>query len=304
MARYIGKRFFISLITILVLVSVTFFLIKLLPGDPFMNDKVAPEIRQRQLAYYGLDKPVAVQYIKYLGNLMKGDLGTSLKYVGRQVTTVIGETFPASLTLGLIAVFFSQIIGMVFGILSAQFNGKWPDYVLMLVAVFGVAVPSMVLGPLIRYFFGVRLHWLPVTGWGSPTQIIMPAFVMGLGNLAGTTRRMRASMLGVTTQDYVKTARSKGLTATEVIWRHELKNSMIPIVTSLGATIANMIMGSFVVEQIFVIPGLGKHFVNAVTTLDYPLVMGTTIFYGTFLVFITFFVDLVYGVVDPRIRLS
>ena len=256
------------------------------------------------MEYYGLDKPVVIQYITYLKNLIQGDLGTSLKYIGRKVTDVIGESFPTSAVLGLIAIAFSQLCGLTFGILSAQFKNRWPDYLLMLIAIAGVALPSMVIGPLLRYAFGVRLQILPVSGWGSWQQVVLPAFVLSLSNLASTTRNMRASMLGVTTQDYIRTARSKGLPPGKIIMRHEFKNSMIPIVTNLGPTIATMIMGSFVVEQIFVIPGLGKHFVNAVNTLDYPLVMGITIFYGAFLVTMSLLVDIVYGLVDPRIRLS
>lgn len=304
MSRYIVKRIVIALLTLFVLATVTFFLVKLLPGNPFLNDKVPPEIQQRQMEYYGLDKPVFIQYVGYLKNLLQGDLGTSLKYLGRRVTAVIGESFPTSAVLGLIAIAFSQLCGLTFGILSAQFKNRWPDYLLMLIAIAGVALPSMVIGPLLRYVFGVRLQILPVSGWGSWQQVILPAFVLSLSNLASTTRNMRASMLGVTTQDYIKTARSKGLPPRKIIMRHEFKNSMIPIVTNLGPTIATMIMGSFVVEQIFVIPGLGKHFVNAVNTLDYPLVMGITIFYGAFLVAMSLLVDIVYGLVDPRIRLN
>ena len=304
MSRYIARRAVIALLTLFVLATATFFLVKLLPGNPFLNDKVPPEIQQKQMEYYGLDKPVVIQYITYLKNLIQGDLGTSLKYIGRKVTDVIGESFPTSAVLGLIAIAFSQLCGLTFGILSAQFKNRWPDYLLMLIAIAGVALPSMVIGPLLRYAFGVRLQILPVSGWGSWQQVVLPAFVLSLSNLASTTRNMRASMLGVTTQDYIRTASSKGLPPGKIIMRHEFKNSMIPIVTNLGPTIATMIMGSFVVEQIFVIPGLGKHFVNAVNTLDYPLVMGITIFYGAFLVTMSLLVDIVYGLVDPRIRLS
>lgn len=304
MPRYIAKRLLISLITVFFLATITFFLMKLLPGNPFMNEKVPPEIQERQLAYYGLDKPAFQQYLIYISNLLRGDLGTSLKYVGREVTAVIAELFPVSAKLGLISLFFAYLIGMTFGVLCAQFKNRWPDYILMVAAVLGVAMPSMVIGPLLRYWLGVRLRLLPVTGWGTWQQIIMPAFVLGMGTVASTTRSLRASMLGVTTQDYVKTARAKGLHPAKIVWRHELKNSMVPIVTGMGATIAGVTMGSFVVEQIFVIPGLGKHFVSSVNTLDYPMIMGLTIFFGSFLVLMNFLVDLVYGLVDPRIQVA
>ena len=195
-------------------------------------------------------------------------------------------------------------MGILFGILCAQFRNKWPDYVLMVFAILGIALPSMVLGPLLRYLFAVKLKLLPVGGWGTIQQIIMPAFVLGLGTIAGNTRSMRACMLAVTTQDYVKTARAKGMSPVRVVLKHELKNSLVPMLANLGPMIAGVLMGSFVVEQIFVVPGLGKHFVNAVSTLDYPLIMGLTIFYGTFLVVMNLLVDILYGLVDPRIRVN
>ena len=304
MAKYIIKRLFISLLTIFVLVTATFFLMKLIPGNPFMNDKVPEEIQRQQLAYYGLDKPVIEQYFIYMGNLLRGDFGTSLKYVGRRVTDVITELFPVSAKIGLVSLFFAYIIGLAFGVICAQFKNRWPDYLLTLFAIAGVALPSMVVGPLLRYYLGVKLMILPVAGWGTWQQMVMPAGVMAIGTIAGCTRSMRASMLGVTTQDYVKTARAKGLHPVKVVMKHQFKNSMVPIVTGMGATIAATLMGSFVVEQIFVIPGLGKHFVNSVNTLDYPMIMGLTIFFGSFLVMMNFLVDLVYGLIDPRIRLN
>jgi len=303
MAKYILKRLFISLITIFVLVTATFFLMKLLPGDPFMNDKVPEEIQQKQLAYYGLDKPVFEQYLIYMGNLLKGDFGTSMKYVGREVTDVIQELFPVSAKIGLVSLFFAYVIGLAFGVICAQFKNRLPDYLLMLFAIAGVALPSMVIGPLMRYYVGVELKLLPVTGWGTWQHMVMPAACMAIGTIAGCTRSMRASMLGITTQDYIKTARAKGLHPVAVVMKHQFKNSMLPIVTGMGGTIAGTLMGSFVVEQIFVIPGLGKHFVNAVNTLDYPMIMGLTIFFGSFLVLMNFLVDLIYGLIDPRIRL-
>lgn len=304
MAKYVLKRIIIAVMTVFVLATATFFLSKLLPGDPFMNEKIPQSVQEKQRAYYGLDKPVAQQYFIYMGNLLRGDLGTSIKYVGRSVTDIIGEFFPVSAKLGLISMVFAELVGMLFGVLCAQFRNRWPDYVLMVFAILGIALPSMVIGPLLRYVLAVKLRWLPVGGWGSLKQLIMPAFVLGLGTIAGNTRSMRACMLAVTTQDYVKTARAKGMHPVRVVLKHELKNSLVPMITGLGPSIAGVLMGSFVVEQIFVVPGLGKHFVNAVSTLDYPLIMGLTIFYGSFLVVMNLLVDILYGVVDPRIRVS
>ncbi len=304
MARYIIKRLFISLITIFVLVTATFFLMKLLPGDPFMSDTVPEEIQARQRAYYGLDKPVITQYFIYLGNLLRGDFGTSLKYVGRSVSDVIKDLFPVSAEIGMVSLVVAYVLGLGFGVLCAQFKNRWPDYLLTLLAIAGVALPSMVVGPLLRYYVGVKWHLLPPAGWGTVEQMIMPAAVMSISTIAGCTRSMRASMLGVTTQDYIKTARAKGLHPAQVVMKHEFKNSMVPIVTGMGGAIAGTLMGSFVVEKMFVIPGLGEHFVNSVNTLDYPMVMGLTIFFGSFLVLMNFLVDLLYGVIDPRIRVS
>jgi len=304
MFGYIWRKFLTAVATVLVLATLTFFLTKLLPGNPFLSETVPEVVQQKQREFYGLDKPVSVQYFIYMGNLLKGDLGFSLKKTGKSIVSIIGETFPVSAKLGLLAFVFSQLIGILFGILCAQFKNRWPDYLLMVVAILGIALPAMVLGPLMRYFLGVKLRLLPVTGWGSPSQMIMPAFVLGMGPIAVMTRNMRASMLGVTTQDYIKTARSKGLSPSRVVMKHEFKNSLVPIITNMGIQIASIMTGSFVVESIFLIPGLGKYFVDSITTLDYSLIMGLTIFYGAFLVVMNLIVDILYGVIDPRIRLS
>lgn len=304
MRKFIGKRIAIAVVTVFVLATLTFFLMKLIPGDPFLSEDVSPYVQELQREYYGLDQPVYKQYFIYMNNLLHGDLGVSLTKTGRSVTSIIMETFPVSAKLGLISLIFAELIGICFGIICAQFKNKWPDYLLMIVAIVGVALPSMVLGPILRYALGVKLKILPVTGWGTFAQIIMPAIVLGMGTIAGRTRSMRASMLSVTTQDYVKTARAKGLNAYEVVMHHEFKNSLVPILTNMGVQIASILMGSFVVEQIFLIPGLGKYFVDSISSLDYPVIMGTTIFFGTFLVVLNLIVDILYGLVDPRIRVQ
>ncbi|MCI7812398.1 MAG: ABC transporter permease [Lachnospiraceae bacterium] len=304
MLKYVGQKILIAVATVFVLATATFFLMQLIPGDPFANDKVPVAVQEKQRAYYGLDKPLGEQYVIYMKNLLKGDLGYSIKKTGRTVVDIIKEAFPVSAKLGLFSLLFSEAIGILFGILCAQFRGKWPDYLLMLVAILGIAMPSMVLGPIVRYVFGVKLHWLPVSGWGSFSQMIMPAFVLGLGTVAGNTRSMRASMLATTTQDYVKTAKAKGLPPWKVVLRHQLKNSLVPIIPNLGVQIASVLMGSFVVESMFLIGGLGRYFVDSITNLDYPLIMGLTIFYGTFLVVMNLLVDILYGLIDPRIRVK
>ena len=299
MLKYIGKKVLIAIITVFVLATATFFLMKLIPGDPFLNDKLPVSVQDKQRAFYGFDKPVPEQYMTYMKNLIHGDLGYSIKKTGRTVVDIIKETFPISAKLGLISLVFAEAVGILFGILCAQFRGKWPDYLLMIVAVLGIA-----LGPILRMLLGVKLGILPVTGWGKPNQIIMPALVLGLGTVAGNTRGMRASMLAITTQDYVKTARAKGLSPARVVLKHEFKNSLVPIIPNLGVQIASVMMGSFVVESMFLIPGLGRYFVDSITNLDYPLIMGLTVFYGTFLVTMNLLVDVLYGLIDPRIRVK
>lgn len=302
MAKYILKRIIIAVATVFVLATLTFFLMKLIPGDPFLNEKVPESVQQLQREYYGLDKPVTEQYVTYMKNLLHGDLGTSLRKTGKSVVSIIAETFPVSAKLGLFSLFFAECIGILFGVLCAQYRNRWPDYLLMLVAIIGIGLPCMVIGPLIRFFFGVKLGVLPVSGWGTLQQMIMPAFALGLSTIASNTRNMRASMLSVTTQDYIKTAKAKGIHPVHIVWKHEVKNAMVPIVTGMGVSIASILMGSFVVESIFLIPGLGKYFVDSITTMDYPMVMGVTIFYGTLLVTLNMLVDVVYGFIDPRIR--
>lgn len=304
MLKYTLSRIVIALLTLFVLITATFFLVKLLPGDPFLNEKVPVEIQERQREYYGLNKPVVEQYFIYLGNLLRGDLGYSLKTMGRSVVDIIKDFFPVSAKLGLISMVVFDTLGILCGIICAQNRGKWPDYILLVFAVVCVALPSMVVGPLMRYILGAQLQLLPVAGWGSFPQIIMPSVILGLGAVAGYTRSMRASMLTVMSEDYIKTARAKGISPARVILKHELKNSFVPIMSSLGVGVASILTGTFVVEDMFLIPGLGKHFTNSILSLDYPLVMGLTIFYGAFLIVMNLLVDVLYGIVDPRIRTS
>jgi len=304
MLKYSLRRMFYSLLTIFVLVTATFFLMKLMPGDPFQNDDLPVEVQMRQKAYYGLDKPVIVQYLSYMKNLLRGDMGTSLKNYGREVTSYIKEGFPVSATLGLAAFFVSQLVAWPLAILVSQFRNKAPDYIVVMLAVAGIALPTMVIGPILRYVLGVKLKVLPVTGWGDWKHFVMPIMVMLFESVGMSVRSQRANMLNVSTQDYMKTARAKGMHPFKVIMKHQVRNASVPWVTGIPARIASLMMGSFVIENIFVIPGMGKHLVTAINSLDYPVIMGMTVFYGTFLVFMNFLSDLLYGVVDPRIRIA
>jgi len=302
--RYIVRRLLVSLITIWILATLTFFLVRILPGDPFTSEKITPEIKANMMKYYGLDKPLPVQYATYMGNLLKGDMGYSLRYKNREVNNIIADAFPASAELGIRSLIFSVSVGLVLGIIAALNHNKGWDYASMVIAVIGVSVPSFVVGALIQYLFGIKWKILPVAQWKSFAHTIMPTFSLGLGTLALIARLMRTSMLEVVGQDYIKTAKAKGLSPAQVTVKHQIRNAILPVVTVLGPLVAALLTGTFVVEQIFAIPGLGRHYVLSIQNLDYTMVMGLTIFFGAFLVAMNFLVDIAYGLVDPRIRVG
>ncbi|TYP56183.1 ABC transporter permease [Thermosediminibacter litoriperuensis] len=304
MGRYILNRLFVSLITAWVLVTLVFFLIRLLPGDPFLSEKVTPEIKANMMKYYGLDKPIHIQYATFLGNLLKGDFGYSLRYKNRTVNEVINQAFPYSADLGIRAVIFAAIAGVTLGIIAALNRNRSWDYLSMFIAIVGVSVPSFVIGPLLQYVFATKLKLLPVSQWKGFAYTIMPTFALSLHSLALMARLMRASMLDVVNQDYIKTAKAKGLSPFQIIWKHQIRNAILPVVTVLGPVTATLLTGTFVVEQIFAIPGLGKFYILGIQNLDYSLVLGMTTFYGLFLIAANFVVDIIYGLVDPRIRLA
>ncbi|AEE96714.1 ABC transporter permease [Mahella australiensis] len=305
MTRYILKRLGYSLITLWVIVTLTFILMHLLPGKPFTGAKpIPPAIEENLNRRYGLDQPLHVQYAKYVGNLLKGDLGMSMFQQNRSVNSIIADGFPVSASLGIRALIFALTAGLLLGIVASINHGKTWDYFTMFVAVLGVSVPSFIIGGIIQYIFGVKpFRILPVAGWNGFKYTIMPSFALGLGTLAVMARMMRASMLDVLNQDYIKTAKAKGLPRKTIIWRHAIRNAILPVVTILGPLVASITTGTFVVENIFGIPGLGKHFVNSVNQNDYTLIMGLTLFYAILLIGMNFIVDIAYGFIDPRIRL-
>jgi len=302
--RYILKRLIVSMITIWILTTIVFFLIRVLPGDPFTSDKITPAIRENMMKYYGLDKPLHVQYVKYIKNLLQGDMGYSLKYKNRTVNQVIANAFPNSADLGIRSLLFAVPVGLILGVVSALNHNKAWDYGSMIIAVFGVSVPSFIVGGLLQYIFAVRLKLLPVAQWKGFEYTILPSLALGLGTLAKVARLMRASMLEVTGQDYILTAEAKGLPMAKIVWKHQIRNAILPVVTVLGPIVAALITGTFVIEQIFAIPGLGKHYTNGIQNLDYTLVLGLTVFYGSFVILMNFIVDIVYGLIDPRIRVT
>lgn len=305
MKKYIIKRLIISIVTIWALATVSFFLLRSLPGNPFATSSLmAPEIQKKMMAYYGLDKPLFEQYMTYMSNLIRGDMGVSIKYTNREVTKIISDTFPISADLGLRALAIGYPVGLFLGVLSARKRGQALDYACVIIAVIGLSIPSFVFGSLLQWLFGVKLGILPLAQWKSFAHTIMPTIAIAIGIIATVTRTMRASMLEVESADYIKTARAKGLSARKIVTRHELRNAMVPIITGLGPAVAFTLMGSFIIEQLFAIPGIGKYFVESVQSLDYTTVMGLTIFFGIFLVTANFIVDILYGMIDPRIHVT
>lgn len=305
MARYITTKFLYTLLSLFILITATFFLMKAIPGDPFMSEKEVPApIRARLEAQYGLDKPEIVQYVNYLGNILQGDLGISMKKLNQEVSHIIGQTFGVSLRLGLIAVVVSTIIGVALGLLAALYHRKMIDSVVMVLAVLGIAVPSFVLASLIQYLFGLKLHWFPITGLKDVLGYVLPVAALSAQPIAFIARLTRSSMLEVLNADYIKTAKAKGLKWPAILWKHVIRNGILPVVTYVGPMTANVITGSVVIERIFGIGGIGKVYVDSITNRDYTMIMGITLFYGIILMFARFVTDIVYVLVDPRIKLT
>ncbi len=310
MLRYTVKRCLQGVITVFFIATATFFAMHAVPGDPLTQDKAVPEkIRANLEAKYGLDKPLFTQYGIYLRNLASGDFGVSFTQENRRVNDIIREHFPVSATLGVLAVAFAGLGGVLWGALTALYRNRLPDVLIMLLVILGISVPSFVFAALGQFALVslndlVGFSLLPVAGWGSVAHMLIPSLVLGLGTTAYLTRLMRSSMLEIVNSDFVRTARSKGLPATRIFTHHQLRNAILPVITVLGPAIAAITTGGFVVEMVFAIPGLGRYFVQAVQQLDYTVIMGTTVFYGGFLVFMVILVDLLYGVIDPRVRLE
>lgn len=304
MGKYIVKRIVMSIITVWVITTLTFFLMHAVPGNPFAKEGKMPEAVYNNLqAKYGLDKPLPEQYLIYLKNLLKGDFGDSMKSDVETVNQMIARGFPVSAYLGMEALLIAIIIGPALGAFAALYQNKFPDYLSMIIAIIGISVPSFIMGTILIQFVAKNISWLPIGGWGSFKHTILPAFAMSLMPLAYTARLMRSSMLEVLGQDYIKTAQSKGISKSVVILKHAVRNAILPIVSVLGTLVSNLLVGSFVIEKIFGIPGLGSSFVKSISNRDYTLIMGTTIFYSIILIVALFVVDLSYMLIDPRIRL-
>ncbi|WP_040226989.1 oligopeptide ABC transporter permease [Bhargavaea cecembensis] len=304
MKKYIFSRFGYMLFTFLLIATFTFFLMHTLPGSPFNDERLSAAQKALMAKRYGLDEPLAVQYFKYLGNLLAGDLGVSFQFDGRSVTSIIGERIGVSAVLGAQSLIAGTLLGLLLGIVAALKHNTFLDYGSMIIAVLGLSIPNFVFAGLLQYWVGVRLQWLPVAFWEGFEYSILPTIALAAFVVATIARFMRNEMLDVLGNDYIVTARAKGIRESLLIIRHALRNAMIPIVTILGPLAVSLMTGTLVVEQIFSIPGLGEQFVKSILTNDYPVIMGVTLFYSFFFILIVFVVDILYVLIDPRIRLT
>lgn len=304
MWRFIGVRFLQSIPVLLVVITVTFFLVRLAPGGPFSSEKaVIPEVKAALEAQYRLNLPMFEQYTAYLGDLAHGDLGPSFKYPGRSVNELIAAGFPVTAELGFYALLVAISIGGIAGVIAALRPNTAQDYIPMSVAMIGICVPSLLMGPILILIFGIYLEWLPVSGWGDiPGDKILPAITLGSTYAAYIARLGRAGMLEVMSQDYIRTARAKGLPEWQVVLRHGLRGGMIPVVAFLGPAFAGLLSGSFVVETIFQIPGLGRFYVQAAFNRDYTMILGATVFLATLIVVFNLLSDILAAWMNPRLR--
>jgi oligopeptide transport system permease protein len=305
MPKYILKRIVSSIITLWVVVTATFILAHVIPGGPFDREKVLPpEILKNITERYNLDKSLLWQYQDYLGDLVKLDLGPSFQQRGTSVNDIINRGFPVSARLGAVAVSISLVFGIILGIISAYKQGKWQDNLAMFISTLGVTIPSFVIATLLIYFLGEKLRWFPVFGLSSPKHYILPAMALAGFSMAFISRLIRSSLLDVIRQDYIRAARARGLSETSIVFVHSLRNAILPVITYIGPLVAAILTGSFVVERIFTIPGLGRSFVDSISNRDYTLVLGVTVFYSFLLIVCNLLVDILYAFVDPRINIE
>ncbi len=305
MVKYTIQRVVYMIITLLLIATATFFLMKLLPGSPLTNqERLSPEQQQIILDKYGLNDPLPVQYVNYMTNLMQGDLGLSFQYDNRPVTAIIGDRIGPSAQLGFQAMVLGTIVGILLGIVAALKHNTWADYGATVLAVLGISIPSFVFAALLQYVVGVKLEWLPVALWGEFKHTILPTLALTVSVVATVARYMRTEMIEVLGSDYILLAKAKGISQTATVFKHAVRNAMIPIITIMGPMTVSVMTGSLVVERIFAVPGLGEQFVLSINTNDYTVIMGTTLFFSVLFIGVIFLVDILYGVIDPRIRLA
>ncbi|MFC6205902.1 MULTISPECIES: oligopeptide ABC transporter permease [Levilactobacillus] len=305
MAKYLAKRIFYLVLTLFIVITVTFFLMKLLPGTPLTNQA---KLSKSQIALiyeqYGLNKPVWQQYLLYLAGAVRGNFGTSFQFSDQPVSYLLSSRIGPSLQIGLQAMIFGVIIGIIVGSFGAMKQNTWVDTSATFVSILGISIPSFVLAVLLQYYLGLKLGWFPIAEWGGFIYTVLPTLALGATPLAESARFVRTEMVDVLSSDYIELAKAKGLSRTGVIYHHALRNSLIPLITIVGPLAVNIMTGSMVVENIFSIPGIGEQFVKSVLTNDYPTIMGLTIIYSFMLCVVLLFTDILYGIVDPRIRIT
>ncbi|WP_367296331.1 oligopeptide ABC transporter permease [Levilactobacillus yonginensis] len=305
MAKYLAKRIFYLVLTLFIVITVTFFLMKLLPGTPLTNQA---KLSKSQIALiyeqYGLDKPVWQQYLLYLAGAVRGNFGTSFQFSDQPVSYLLSSRIGPSLQIGLQAMIFGVVIGIIVGSFGAMKQNTWVDTSATFVSILGISIPSFVLAVLLQYYLGLKLGWFPIAEWGGFIYTVLPTLALGATPLAESARFVRTEMVDVLSSDYIELAKAKGLSRTGVIYHHALRNSLIPLITIVGPLAVNIMTGSMVVENIFSIPGIGEQFVKSVLTNDYPTIMGLTIIYSFMLCVVLLFTDILYGIVDPRIRIT
>lgn len=303
MLRFVARRLLQIVPVLFVIITATFFMVRFVPGGPFTSEKaVPPEILKNLEAHYGLDQPLWRQYVNYLGRVARGDLGPSFKYANRSVNEIIAQKLPVSLELGGWAMLVALGLGLPLGIFAAARHNSWLDHVCSVTGMIGICVPTFVLGPLLALLFGIYLQWLNVSGWDHATDRILPGVTLGFVYAAYVMRLTRGGMLEVLNQDFIRTARAKGASEARIIFRHALRGGLLPVVSFLGPAVAGILTGSFVIETIFQVPGLGRQFVNSAFSRDYTLVLGTVILYATLLIVMNLIVNVVQVWLNPRLK--
>nr|WP_156647107.1 ABC transporter permease [Lentibacillus sp. JNUCC-1] len=303
---YLLKRIGFIVLSLFIIVTITFFLMKAAPGGPFAseNNDLPPEVKEQLYESYGLNDPIHIQYFKYLKRVITWDLGPSYKYTGRDVTSIINDSFPYSFVLGIEAILLAVALGTFLGAIAALKHRKFGDHSTMVFAVLGISIPNFLLATLLQYVLSIKLQALPIAKFDSFWHTILPAMALAATPLAFIARLMRSSMLEVLNADHISTAKAKGLTRRAVVYKHTVRNAVLPVVSYIGPLVASVLTGSFVIEKIFAIPGLGNEFVDSVTNRDYTVIMGTTVFFSALLLITILLVDLLYGLIDPRIKIT
>ena len=304
MGKYIVKRLLMGVVALLVLATITFFMMKAIPGNPFSreNKAMSPSQMEKLNEQYGLDKPILEQYLIYMGNALQGNFGESIKKTGQTVISIIAQDAPVTARLGAVAFVIALVVGIGFGMVSALTKSRVANSIITILATFGVSFPSFLLAMLAMILFGVNLKWLPLAGLSTPKHYILPAFALALSPISMITRLTRSSLTDVMNKDYITLARSKGTSNLMVILKHGLKNALLPVVTYCGPMLVGLLTGSFVIETLFSIPGIGKEFVSSVSNRDYTLIMGLTIFLGALMILMNLVSDVVAALIDPRIK--